>query len=508
MESVNWISLLFFLLSGGGGSDLLDYVPTDVYWASQDVRPTAAVLLADIKPDAPAGDLADPIDDLGSPDAAAREAAAERIRAAGLAALPQLRKEADSEDLEVARRVKALVTQILTDAKPRSVRRLMAVRTLGEQKAAAALPALRQLTASAEPFVADYARRAVMRIEGKPGTGGRRPDPKAMAGDVWLMPKEVAAVGQVALRPGLAPDFATALGDMKLSPEKQKQRLTHVSEQIVELTRRIGNVRLDGVTFGVSADAGETSGFVALVVRGLYDAPAAAAAARQDGLSAKPVGGVEVFQVGPEVAFFFPSNDLAVFVAAPTGREIPVEPLVSAVRAGKGTLHESKDVAGLVKAADTTLPLWAVAKVTDAYRRVPFLSAFDTLTITGRQEKARLDLSVTAKGSDPTRTKAAVADVNRLADEAHQQLKPIAEFMPPLKPLSDFLDSVKADASGTDATVAAAFEGSVTKLFLFSLMPYTEPITPPANDEVPLEREEDEDEDEDEGRAPVVPEGR
>src|SRR5438874_8131953 len=103
------IFLIFTMLLGGSpGNELLDLVPTDAYWKSKDVEIT----------------------------------------------VPNIMLELNS---------------IKTDdtAKATAVRRLMAIRTLGELKGADAVTSLKAQLDSKEMFVADYSQRALDAIQGK-----------------------------------------------------------------------------------------------------------------------------------------------------------------------------------------------------------------------------------------------------------------------------------------------------------------------------------------------------
>src|SRR5439155_1498164 len=132
---------------------------------------------------------------------------------------------------------------------------------------------------SKEPFVADYARRAVARIEGKPVEPLAHAE--AVRKDLWLLPANCAAVGQFAPRPGLAQRFDQAIEPMHIRPEQKKDRLRLLTEYVLELADQIGNVRIDGVTVGASDDFSFTGGFVVAIVRGQFDRAAVAEAYRQ-----------------------------------------------------------------------------------------------------------------------------------------------------------------------------------------------------------------------------------
>src|SRR4051812_49756963 len=151
-------SILFALLSGGA-NDLLDFVSSDAYWKAKAVTVSMEQLTAELKTEAGA-DVAELIKALGAGEYAQREEAARKIIAQGPAALPGLEKAADDPDAEISSRVKNLMQQIRLNSKAGGVRRLLAIRTLGELKKPEALPLLKPLLTSKEMFVADYAARA------------------------------------------------------------------------------------------------------------------------------------------------------------------------------------------------------------------------------------------------------------------------------------------------------------------------------------------------------------
>src|SRR4051812_1355960 len=104
------IFLIFTMLLGGGsGNELLDIIPTDAYWKAKEVEVTATNILIELNS------------------------------------------------------IKADDT-----SKASAVRRLMAIRTLGELKSADAVPSLKSQLESKEMFIAAYAQRALNAIEGKP----------------------------------------------------------------------------------------------------------------------------------------------------------------------------------------------------------------------------------------------------------------------------------------------------------------------------------------------------
>src|SRR3954468_13520539 len=123
------IFLIFTLLLGGGtGNDLLDLIPTDVYWKVKDVEPT----------------------------------------------VPNLMLELNS--------IKADDT-----SKAVAVRRLMAIRALGELKTPDAVNSLKAQLENKDMCVADYAQHAIDLIEGKPSAHSSGVPPDRMKQDLYML---------------------------------------------------------------------------------------------------------------------------------------------------------------------------------------------------------------------------------------------------------------------------------------------------------------------------------
>ena len=490
------VTLVTFLLGGGASRDLLDYVPVEAYWEAKQVAVTPEKLLEELKPPAASGDLADLIAALGAADSDAREKAAARLRAIGPAAIPTLQKEAESDDIEIARRAKSLVSEINAAVKPASTRRLMAIRTLGERKERRALEVLRPLLESREPFVAAYARRALAQIEAKPAESFA-PNP-ALRGDLWLLPANCAAVGQYEPGPGLSQRFDEAIEPMHVRPEQKKDRLRTLTEYVLELADQIGNVRIDGLTLGVSDDFTFTSGFVVVIFRGQFDRAAVAERVRQEGAPSAEIDGVSVFTLEEGGSLLFPSDELAVYVAGADAQNLPVREMIAAARAGKGGLASAETMRPLLKSARTDQPLWAAARVTEAYRQFPIASGFDRAFVTGKQAGPRFDLEGSADGTDPRQVDISVHEMRRYLKEMTDGLRTMAPVMPPLQRVMRFLESIQSKVDGTRLTASGSFEGPVTRLVVFMNFPYAtaqpteegKPEPPPKKpQEAPADRE-------------------
>jgi hypothetical protein len=468
LSEFSLVTLITFLLGAGGG-DLLDYVPTDAYWKAKQVTVTPEQLVGDLRP-TPAAQVGELVAQLNSPDAAVRDAAAAKIRAAGPGAIPALKEETESEVIEVSRRAKSLIQEITADMKPSSVRRLMAIRTLGERKEKAGLEVLRPLLESKEPFVSEYAARAVAGIEGKPY---QRPRPEdALRHDLWLLPANTAAVVQFAPQAGLMTPLDQALRPMPIRPEQKDERLDALTQMVLVLAERVGNMRLDGVTIGLSGDISDRSGSLVAVVRGQFDRVAFSELVRQLGTPAGNVEGFDVFQPDNESAMFFASDNQAVYMAAPRGTSLPLKEMAAAVKVGKGGFDRAEGMAELIKQADTKQSLWGVARTTPEIRQFPPVAGFEQVVLVGRQDGPAFQFQLTAKGSDPKKVEGSVQELNRMLKGGREWFEANAPVMPPLLPVRNLLRSVTQKVNGTEVTATASYKGPVTETLVFLEYPF------------------------------------
>ncbi|MCY2930241.1 MAG: hypothetical protein NTV86_12240 [Planctomycetota bacterium] len=461
------------LVAGGGGNELLDYVQTQAYWQMQDTPVTAAAMIEELQTPK-AENVGALIADLSAPQAARREAASAKLRAMGEAALPELQKVTPGATLgEKDLRIAQLIEQIGRRRGGLAIRRLMAIRTLGELKDASAAPVLRGLATSKAPFEADYAQAALAAIEGKayvrPGTPG-----KAFAGDPWLLPEGCGVVGQVKLPPGGAVDYAKAMAGMPDLPPEAPQQVTKI---IVDAAERIGNVRADGATIGVSADIGQRDkdgelGWVAVILRGRYNVEAVRgflAAEIHAEAGNELVDDVPVMRAGREFALAFVSDTQLVIVGGPSrvDKTPVIKALIAAGKTGKGGLTGDSPLGKLIATVDTTRPTWAAMIVNDNFRKIPWLEPFDTVTFVLDSAKQADNMTILARGPDAQKVAETVAKAQADVAEAKARFarmaqdEPVAAFV---GPTADLVNSVQVKADGTGATLTATVKGAGTSM--------------------------------------------
>lgn len=476
-SSFGMFAVLIALMSGGP-NDLLDVIPTDAYWKAKGGEPAAAALLAELA--VPTGqDISAHLRSLGAENHAERQKATAAILAQGPAAIPQLEKAADDPDPEVANRIRSIINQLKVANKAAAVRKLMAIRTLGERKAVDALPTLRGQLESKDMFVAEYARRAIAAAEGKPYVANpalAKEIADGMKADLALLPANCGVVGQAVVGLSGKPfSLEKAMNDVPIPiPAEEKQRvLDQVVQALIKTADQVGNVRVDGATLGVADAIGPNNGFVVVIARGQYDAQAAANYLRKEmgeRARSETVDGLELFKPDREVGFGFVANDRAVLLAAPAAEKMPSKEMAAALRQNKGTLMTNADMARLIASVDPGAKVWAVAKISESYRQAEVINAFDTIKLVGLQEGEMMNFKVSAAGSDAAKTQAAVNTVNTGINRAKTEIAQAVKMMPALKPVADLMETVKCEqdaGNGANATLSGSLKGDAGALMMF-----------------------------------------
>ena len=394
------IFLIFMtLLGGGSGNELLDLVPSDAYWKAKEVEMTA----------------------------------------------PNLMLELNS--------IKADDT-----SKATAIRKLMAIRGLGELKSADAVASLKTQLDSKEMFVAEYAQRALDAVEGKAPNKFSGVPPDQMKKDLYMLPEHCGAVGQAKLLAGKPLDLKKLLAkqqDENAAPDNQQQSGAMMDEMttgLITVAELTGNIRVDAVTIGVADEIGQQQGFVCFYVRGLWDADAVKSAIQMELNQTKTVDDVDFLSPGfGGVVAAVPSNELFAFMGGPNANALPLEDVAAAIKTGKGKLENAADLIKVVEATDITQPYWAAMLVAGTYGQAPMLAPFDSLKLTGKPTADGVKFEATGAGKDADGTKAAVDQFNSLIEEAKGELSREADRHPQAQPLLDFFNTIELSADGMTA---------------------------------------------------------
>ena len=473
--------LMALMMSQNMGGDLLDYCPSADYWHFKGVEVTEAAMFMELG-GGEEGDAARLVQQLGSSKFKTREAATAQLQEMGARALPALREAATSNDVEVSSRARELIKKVPGESgKAGEVRRLMAIRTLGELKSEKALPALQQLAGSKELFVADYAMAAISDIKGKayerPGISRKELD-----ADLACLPRACALVAQSTIgtkRPGSAGSWLNEMdrtmmtfgAQMGGAPPNFRAEVVKGFLGVVEKT---GNVRLQSITLGVDGNVGDQKGFMLMIARGAFDPAAVKKYMLESGMHATTRNGVQFFSPADEAQFAVISNSTLVFIAGANPAEMPGAKVVKALTAEAPEMQLEKKVAELIGKVDRDSATWAVVSMTDSYRQAPFSEPFDNASLTIDNKDESTALTLTASGKDEERVKTSVNTMRAKQQESLAQLKqqmaaagPMTEMM---KPAQELLEGIKIDLDGGMATVTLSISNDAGGIMSMPMM--------------------------------------
>ena len=475
-----YILALIMLLGGSrGGTDLLDAVLADTYWQIKNITPTRDQLEKDAGVDAAPVGFDDLIKTLASDDFATRDKARQELERMGPAIIPQLKPVAASVDPEVAAVATDLIKRFSEHSQERAIRRLMAIRTLGEHKEKASLPLLNGLTDSKEMFVADYARRAIAQINNE-----KQPPidhSAAMAGDLALLPKETALVAQAS---GINPEQLTvatvvekSIAFMALQPGKPgappankpdaKQMVIDASKGLLSILERVGNIRLDGISLGFNYQKPD-DGWFTVIVRGKYDSARVFATAKELlGVNAKNTPALKPGDVpmisdpSDDMNVLFPNDEQLILLSTPNEKSAPIRDLIlTALKAGKGNLADNKEIAALLKAIDTKSPIWAAANLTDAMATDIF-THFKTITLESKPTKDGIAITINGDGTDEKEVKASVDQLGASLKQSLEMIHTLAQTNQSMQPVADFMSSIKLVSEAKHATFTAEVKSEI-----------------------------------------------
>jgi hypothetical protein len=464
------IVLLSFLIGGGSG-DLLDYVPTQMYWQDRGVAITPDVMRQEAAAQQPP-DASALIDQLGAPDPQQRDAAGEKIIALGPSVLPQVQQATHSPDAEIALRATGLVERLQNLIPQRSVRRLMAIRTLGELRDRQALPLLRSELDSPDMFVADYAATAIDAVEARPHPARRT---TAARENFWLLPADSRAVAQLIPR-GHGPIVVDQIAaGLPLRPgEDKKTTIEHLCKFALDTAEQIGDVRLDALSVGCSGDLAADRGVLVCIASGQYDASLITRVARSSKLPRKMVDGIDVFDIDDDTSLFFPSNKRLVLLASPEAFKLPVAQMIAAVKNNDAALKRSPDMMKLIADAaphgdNENRPVWAAAQMTDAYKNVLGVQNLDSFTLTADELPGKLHVTLHGQSPDAQTADAAALQLSGMAAAAGGFCKLSESVEPALSAATHFFQSAKIHAAGPTVIGTADLEESPAALFMLAL---------------------------------------
>lgn len=476
--------LMFFNIGGAGGNHLLDYIPSDYYWKSKNIEMTADTMLLQLQPPPPR-DVSGLIASLASDNPDERVVAARKLQAIGGPALPQLQTASQSDDPGVATLATTLIGQINTASKPTAVRRLMAIRTLGEMKSTDALPMLAKLLASEQPMVGEYASRSIAQIQGKPLPRDDTASLAARRDDLAILPADTGAAGQASADLDDFPhnQLGKFMDSVKLPPRPvpkaggqafvmQNADNTTAREQLLhnllQLAETSGDIRFDSVTFGVADRVGNNTGWGVIIFRGVYDSSALAAAMPAE-LKPHDVNGYKVYgeQTNGDFAIIPASDDRLIVMGGARPDILPIDSITTAIKAGKGNFADGAALNKVMKTIDTDSPIWAAVNINDSYRQAPVLGNLQTLTLVGTRSDKGMALKVTGIAATAQDAQAASGALSGGLAMIAGVLRNDATMGGGAADMANFLAAVKCTSNTTTMTATGNFTPAAAYTFLY-----------------------------------------
>jgi len=309
-------------------------------------------------------------------------------------------------------------------------------------------------------FVAEYAQRAIDAIEGKaPKSAGAPPD--RMKSDLYMLPEKCGVVVQ--FKPTRPPAKKADKAEAKEGEPAADQPgpLDMMAMALIGIAESTGNIRIDGVTFGVSETIGPRDGFVQLMVRGKWDGDAVRGALQPQFPKTRPAGEIEFMtpqQDHEACGITVASDELFVLVGGPNFDCVPMDDIGEAIKSGKGKFENSTDLIKVVESIDTTQPIWAAMLVSDSYAREMQLSGFESFTVVGKVSDDSITYEAKGVGKDADGVKSAVDQFNQLVREGKNDLERAGAQSPQVQPLLDFWNSIDVKADGTTASGTATMK--------------------------------------------------
>jgi len=469
-SGISFFAMLLMLFAGGGSGDLLSFLPTEAYWKQQGVETVNVQTMTPyLNPDAGGNDqppdITALIDQLGAPDYQDRQAAEQRILAHGEPVRPQLEAATEIPDPQIADAAQRLLGELKTAGVATEVRQLMAIRALGELEDAAALDALRPLTESDAPFVADYAERAIARIQDKPYDQPGTTDAR-MRHDLMALPKGLTMVGQ--FRYQFEPLNLDAVIEQlpMMMPNADPERIrTRMVEGMVDVAHQIGNLRLDGATVGMVGHP-DRDGHAVVLVRGAYDPEALAAWMKQQGGEAETIAGKTVL-ASTDMRMVLLDAHRLLLLAGEDDANLPVADTIAAAESGKGGLADDAAMRDRINNLNrANARAWGVMDVLPEIKTTPLLGQFERIALVARPQAGEADGDGPAEPMMSIEVIATAADADTAA-AAMQQLQALVQtglgaidaqvagnervepFLQPYRQLLENIDLNRAEATAT-----------------------------------------------------------
>ena len=356
------------------------------------------------------------------------------------------------------------VTKDIDQAKAQEVKKLQAMRALGALKDKAALPALKGAAGSKLLFFNEYATEAIAAIEGKPHVVATV-SAERLKKDLALLPAGVGTVVQAHLSGAGGVDLkevvVEVLKGMSDAPEPEVV-FEQVNQQIGGIANKVGNLRIDAITLGLSSDVGNDAGFVVILCRGLYDHRAVESFfSEQKRTTHHDIAGTMFLGMdGDDAAVAAVSRELLVFVSGPGWEKFPLEEVAAKLKAQPAQPEFEGRLKRVIARADQSSPLWGAGILSEGMKEAPPLAPFDELLLgtSGLKEKEKSLLKLEGLGKDANAIAESVGQMKEMVAQGIAELEDrgAAEMEPILK----VMKSIEFSSEGLNGSMTAEFDGN------------------------------------------------
>ena len=444
-------SLCFPMLSG---DDLLDHLPTDVYWKSKGIQVTSEAMIAQLQVEAVHSDAAGLVKQLGDDDFATRETATQKLLAAGPAVSKEIEAATKSEDPEVAARAKRILRNMQRGVLDGENRRLMAIRTLGELKQEAALPKLKTIAAQEKGDFARYANRAIGLIESAQQTGGDvskivTPDPlvpseEELLADLSLLPSSSLGMAQLAISQRVRMPLESVLKFQPLFgrgiPTEQRESVYYA--KLIELADEVGNVRIDSATASFTYLETERHAFVTCVIRGHYQWANLKSQLIKGGFREDRISGHEILRADDDVIFIPLSGQRLIAIAGELPENLPLRQMIEGKESPE-LLPQNEELWKMQGKISAENPGWAAMIAPKEFAMIPWLAALGKARMKITQDGASFSFLVGAEANDPAKVDSTLKALDKSLEHAQNESEQLANIIPAIKPLAEILVSLK-----------------------------------------------------------------
>lgn len=355
-------------------------------------------------------------------------------------------------------------TKDVEQVKAQEIKKLLVMRALGALKDRAALPALEQAAAQKTQFFKDYASAAIAAIEGETYVAPVASDAQ-LAADLALLPEGVGLVIQARLSAGGNLDLRKILAEaLKAIPDAPKpdELLAQINSQIGKVAGKIGNVRLDAVTLGLSEDIGDSRGFVVIIGRGEYDHRALEGLlSEQPRTEHHEVGGTMFLGMdGDDVALAPVSAEQLVMVSGPTWDKFPLGEVAANLKNRPAAPVFSAGLQKVIDRADRKGAIWGAGLISAGMKAAPPLAPFDEIVLSTReldgQNINRLKLD--GVGTDAVAVADTMDQMKQMVGQGITEME--QQLQPGMEPLLKIMKSLRFYTMGLNGTVTADFDGN------------------------------------------------